>query len=340
MDKLGVAVVGCGGIAQVHLSLLALMPTAKICAVCDIVPERSERAAREYGAQAYRDYREAIARPDVDVVHLCTPHYLHAPMTLDALALGKRVLTEKPMASEVEDALAMIAADDGRLGVVFQNRYNPSVQIARAIAQDGSMGELTALRGFVAWKRLAPYYTESGWRGAKKTEGGGVLINQSIHTLDLMLWLGGTPERVSGAVSTDALDGVIEVEDSAHFTVQFANGRRGVFYATTAHSYDAPIELELTLEKGTLLIVGDRLIRRDASGERALYVPERPAQGEKAYWGSGHGALLQDYYDAAIDDRPFWIDGEEGLPALMTLKSVYRSSQERRPVRIDEWRRD
>jgi predicted dehydrogenase len=262
MDKLGAAVIGCGGIAQVHLSLLHAMPDADIRAVCDILPERARAARRVYGGAVFTDYREMLARPDIDVVHICTPHYLHAPMALDALAMGKRVLCEKPIASEVKDALAMIAADDGRLGVVFQNRYNPPSEMARAIIQEGVMGKLLALRGSVQWHREAPYYAESGWRGTWETEGGGVLINQAIHTIDLMLWLGGTPRSVAGAVSTDGLYDTIEVEDTAHFAVRFEDGKRGIFYATNLHVHDAPVELEMTMEKGALLIRGETLIQR------------------------------------------------------------------------------
>ena len=339
MSKLRTAVIGCGGIAQVHLAAIADMPDVELVAVCDPVAERAQRAAKTYGAQAYSDYREAIAREDVDVVHVCTPHNLHAPVAIFALERGKRVLTEKPIASEVSDALAMIAADTGKLGVCFQNRYNGSVKLAREIVAGGEMGELLALRGSVVWYRTPAYYAESGgWRGTQQGSGGGVLINQAIHTLDLMSWFGGVPEMVAGSVSTDLFAGEIEVEDSAHCRVQYAGGRTGVFYATVGHASDAPIELELSLERGRLLIRGNTLIRYDEEGETLLYEPEKPAKGAKAYWGTGHGALIQDFYTYARKDRPFWIDGKEALTALLVLKSVYRSGEERRPVAIKEWR--
>lgn len=339
MDKLRAAVIGCGGIAQVHLAKLDDMPDVELMAVCDIRADRAEAAAARYGGKAYTDWRELLGRDDLDVVHLCTPHSLHAPMALDALAKGLRVLTEKPMASEVPDALAMAAADGGKLGVCFQNRFNGSVAMARSIVEGGEMGDLLALRGEVVWHRTPAYYAESGgWRGRLDGSGGGVLINQAIHTLDLMLWLGGPPETVSGGASTDAFHGGIEVEDSAHFRVTFANGRTGVFYATVGHAADAPVLLELTLEKGRLIIRGDTLTRTGGAGEALLYAPEKPAAGAKAYWGSGHGALIDDFYRCAREGVPFRIGGEEALPALLALKSVYRSSKERRPVQISEWR--
>lgn len=336
MDKtFGVAVIGCGGISRVHLQYLTDQPGIRLIAVCDVVEEKAKKAAETYGGEPVTDHRALLDRSDIDIVHLCLPHDLHAPIALDFLKAGKRVLTEKPIATTVEAAKQMIAAGGDRLSVVFQNRWNPASVMAKRMVESGEMGALQALRGQVCWHRTAEYY-QVDWRGSWAREGGGVLINQAIHTIDLMLWLGGDAVSVSGSISTDALYQDIEVEDTAHFTVQMKNGVRGTFYATTANAKDAPIELELFFEQGSLLLRADELLRRDAQGERVLYTPPARPTGEKAYWGSGHGLMFDAYYAALREGKPFPIDGKEALKALALLKTVYESSHKRQVMPIEE----
>lgn len=336
-DKVyGVGIIGCGGIAQVHLQCLAQMEGVKICAVCDEIPQRAQAAADQYGGTVYTDYKELIKQADVEVIHLCTPHDLHAPMALDVLRSGKIVLTEKPMASTVEDAQQMIRQADGRLGVIFQNRWIGASAKAKEIITSGEMGPVCSLRGMVCWNRTPEYY-QVPWRGSWAREGGGVMINQAIHTLDLMLWLGGNPVSVRGAVSTDLLQDCIEVEDSAHFTVQLDTGVHGVFYATNANTVNAPVELEIYFEKGSLLILGDTLYKKDENGQQVIFEPARSATGEKLYWGLGHKPLFEDFYDCLREGRPFSVDGKSAIKALKVLKSVYKASDERRTVLLSEW---
>ena len=195
-------------------------------------------------------------------MHICLPHYLHAPVAIEALSLGKNVLTEKPMAIMTADARAMIAAAEqsaGRLGVVFQNRYNPAVQQARSLIMSGEMGAFLGMKAQVAWNRTPPYYTESGWRGSKTTEGAGVLINQSIHTLDLLSYLGGPIEKVRASAFTGLLEGVIEVEDNAMAVAVYEGGQRAVIHATNNNVTDAPVEVDIYMEKGALKLFGPKL---------------------------------------------------------------------------------
>lgn len=215
MAKIRTALIGCGGISKVHLDALSHMDNVELVSVADVKEDRAKARAEQYGCAYTTDWTEYVSRDDIDVVHICTPHYLHAPMAIALLDSGKRVLTEKPMASEVADAEEMIRHSDGRLAVVFQNRYNEASQFIRQSIADGRYGKLLSMRAAVNWHRTPEYYTESGWRGFYKTEGGGVLINQAIHTLDLMLYFAGKPASVRGHVSTDLLYDTIEVEDTA-----------------------------------------------------------------------------------------------------------------------------
>ena len=329
--KFRTGVIGCGGISQVHMNALMGMDNVQIVAVCDIREDRAQTAAKKTGApRVYTDWHELLRDPEVEVVHLCTPHYLHAPMTVEALAAGKHVLTEKPMATTLEDARAMIAASEQpgapTLGVIFQNRYNDAVKKARAILESGDAGAFLGARADVSWRREAPYYHDSGWRGTKKMEGAGSLINQSIHTLDLMSYLGGPIEKVRGSVFTGLLEGQIEVEDNCAAVALYAGGQRAVIHTTNNNVCDAPVELELYCEKYNLRLVGLKLYRVENGLFTLLEDGAAPSLDSKAYWGSGHGVQITDFYRALEADKHFWLDGRQAFPALSLVRSIIESS--------------
>lgn len=339
MQQFRVGLVGCGGISSAHIPALMGMENVQIAAVCDPKSDRARAAADRTGAEIARDFGELIARPDIDAVHILTPHFLHAPMAIQALAAGKHVLTEKPMATTLSDAKAMIAAarkSAARLGVVFQNRYNPAtVELKRLIAS-GEGGALLGARAMVAWRREAPYYLESGWRGRMATEGGGSLINQSIHTLDLLSYIAGRPiVRVRGHVSTDLLDGVVDVETSCHAVAEYAGGGRVVIFTTNDYALDAPIEIEFACEKKRWQIVGDELY--DLTDGMALLLGGKdPTVAAKAYWGAGHAAEIRDFYDCLETGRPFPLEGAAGYPALNLVKAIQESSATGKWVALDD----
>lgn len=323
------AIIGCGGIHVMHAQALQQIEGVEIAVVCDNKPERADASAARYGAEAVYDIDQVLARPDVDAVHICLPHYLHAPVAIKALKAGKWVLSEKPMATSLEDAAAMIAAGDeagGKLGVIFQNRYNASSRVMREMIASGELGALKGLRGMVNWKRDVGYYSDD-WHGRLALEGGGVMMNQAIHTLDLMQWVSGEKAlRVGGHVDTLALP--IEVEDMASFRVEFTGGVTGLFYATVSYVTDTTVELEAILEKGTLLLRGDKLYQLDESGEYRQLVEATLVDTEgKACWGMGHQIQLADYYASIREGKPIAIDGRQGYPALAIIQTLYKASK-------------
>lgn len=332
MAKIRTALIGCGGISKVHLDALSHMDNVELVSVADVKEDRAKARAEQYGCAYTTDWTEYVSRDDIDVVHICTPHYLHAPMAIALLDSGKRVLTEKPMASEVADAEEMIRHSDGRLAVVFQNRYNEASQFIRQSIADGRYGKLLSMRAAVNWHRTPEYYTESGWRGLYKTEGGGVLINQAIHTLDLMLYFAGKPASVRGHVSTDLLYDTIEVEDTASGLIKFESGLLANFYCTTTFGTDRPVEIELVFERATLKTDAETLHVTQNGGTELIC--SSAASGAKAYWGTTHEVLLRDFYKAVEEKRPFWIDGESALPVLKLLKGVYESSRTGKEVQL------
>lgn len=332
MAKIRTALIGCGSISKVHLDALSHMDNVELVSVADVKEDRAKARAEQYGCAYTTDWTEYVSRDDIDVVHICTPHYLHAPMAIALLDSGKRVLTEKPMASEVADAEEMIRHSDGRLAVVFQNRYNEASQFIRQSIADGRYGKLLSMRAAVNWHRTPEYYTESGWRGFYKTEGGGVLINQAIHTLDLMLYFAGKPASVRGHVSTDLLYDTIEVEDTASGLIKFESGLLANFYCTTTFGTDRPVEIELVFERATLKTDAETLHVTQNGGTELIC--SSAASGAKAYWGTTHEVLLRDFYKAVEEKRPFWIDGESALPVLKLLKGVYESSRTGKEVQL------
>lgn len=339
MQHYKVGLVGCGGISSAHIPALMGMDNVTITAVCDPRADRARAAADRTGAEICRDFDALIARTDIDVVHILTPHFLHAPMAISALKAGKHVLTEKPMATTLSDAKAMIVsarASAARLGVIFQNRYNPAtVELKRLIAL-GEGGALLGARATVAWKREAPYYLDSGWRGKMATEGGGSLINQSIHTLDLLSYIAGRRiVRVRGHVSTDFLDGVVETETSCHAVAEYEGGGRIVVFTTNDYALDAPIEIEFACEKKRWQIVGDELY--DATdGMTRLLDGKAPTVSGKAYWGAGHAAEIRDFYDCLETGRPFLLEGAAAYPALNLVKAIQQSSATGKWVTLDD----
>ncbi|MBQ4627198.1 MAG: Gfo/Idh/MocA family oxidoreductase [Clostridia bacterium] len=331
------AVIGCGGISRMHLKALSENPETEIVAVADIKPERADKKAAEYGTKAYYDFDELLAKEELDCIHICTPHYLHTAMALKALNKGINVLTEKPCSvslNEVE-ALRKAQKESGKhVGICFQNRYNTCVQQMKELIDGGSMGKVLSVRAFVTWSRGRDYYSDD-WHGTLEKECGGVLINQAIHTVDLVQYFGGKCKSLVAHTSNDHLQGIIEVEDTVSALLNLENGVNAIFYATTAYSENSGVMIEVALEKGKLRIEGEKLYKFDENGtmEEIVSTPEAVYHG-KSYWGSGHSALIGDFYDCIKNNKPFAIDAFEGGHAAKIVCSCYKSSKENKAVEL------
>ena len=198
----------------------------------------------------------------------------------------------------------------------------------------GKPGKILGARAFVTWNRNVPYYTESGWRGSLTTEGGGVLINQSIHTLDLMVRFLGRPQAVEASMANRHLKGVIEVEDTLEAYLEFP-GAAGLFYATTAYCADSPVLLELTCENVTLRMEESEVtcLWKDGQKERISF--EQPVAQGKAYWGVSHEVCIADFYEAVDRGLPYQNDIESVKNTAETMLAVYSSAREGRKVALD-----
>lgn len=334
-----VAVIGCGNVSVMHFNALKENPETEIVAVADIKPERADKKAEEFGAKAYYDFDELLKNEQLDAVHICTPHYLHTPMAIKALKKGINVLLEKPCsvsAKEIEE-LRLAEKESGKqLGICFQNRYNACVCNAKSIIDSGEMGRVKSVRAFVTWERGEKYYNDD-WHGTLDKECGGVLINQSIHTMDLVQYLCGKCKNVTAHVSNDHLQGIIEVEDTASVLLTLENGVTAVFYATLAYAENSEVFIEITLEKGRLRLEGEKLYSIGSDGKLTELTakPDVIYHG-RHYWGTGHSVLIDDYYYCLKTGEKFKIDSVEGGRAAQIVAACYESSKNGKTIEITE----
>ncbi|ALO66362.1 dehydrogenase [Arthrobacter alpinus] len=330
-----VAIIGCGDVATVHFEALAAIDGAELVAVCDTDPDRLAAAAAAHGVPGYADVVTLLEEVRPDVVHVCTPHNQHADPAIAALERGINVISEKPLASTMADGerlAAAAAASTARIGICFQNRYNQAVQAMAQRLASGEFGAVLGGSGTVMWHRSASYYESRPWRGNWVGGGGGLLMNQAIHTLDLLQWMMGGVMQVSGHAATHALGGAIDVEDTAEIVLTHANGVRSVFYATLANSVNAPITVDIVAEKATLQLRGDLVITHN-DGRVELIEERRASSGGRDYWGVSHQLYIADFYEQLGHDGPFWIDPVEALKTLRIIKDVYAQSY---PNRLSE----
>ena len=322
------AVIGCGDVSAVHFEALAKLDGATLVAVCDSDPERLAAAVAARGVPGFADHLSMIEAVRPDVVHICTPHDQHASVAADCLERGVNVIVEKPLAHTLAEGRRLVdvaSAGSAKIAVCFQNRYNATSQAMSALLSSGELGAVMGASATVMWQRSAEYYRDRPWRGTWAGGGGGLMMNQAIHTVDLLQWLVGDVVAVSGNASTRFLGGTIEVEDTTEFVAEHANGARSAFYATLANASNAPVTLEVVTEKAVLSLRGDLTVaHRDG---RTEVIPERRSgSGGRSYWGVSHELLINDFYGRLSETEPFWISPAEAEKSLRIVKDIYRQS--------------
>ena len=313
-----VSIVGCGSISSAHIGAISKISDARIISVADCIPERARAAADRTGARAFTSLESLLRDKKPDVLHICTPHYLHVPMACAAMEQGVSVLCEKPCAMTAEQLTELRAVQrrtGSAFGVCFQNRYNRSSLFLKSLIAGGEYGALKGMRAIVTWRRDADYYESGDWRGKLATEGGGV-------------------SAVTAHVSNDHLKGVIEVEDTVSALAEFRQGFRGVFYATTAHAVTSPVILEASFEDKTFRIEGDTVFEIDG-GTTPVSLPSDDEIFGKVCWGRGHTALISDFYDCLSSGRPFEIDAFEGGKAVSLMLGIYESAKTNQRLEVE-----
>jgi UDP-N-acetyl-2-amino-2-deoxyglucuronate dehydrogenase len=327
MDTFKVGIIGCGALHSIHADTIIKNPKTKLVAVADIDENKAKETSIQYGCEYFTDYKELLKQENIDAVHICTPHYLHAPIAIEAMRAGKHVLSEKPMSISVSDAEELIKVSEQtgkRHGICFQNRYNTTSQRIKEVLASGKSGKILGGKAFVTWHRDENYYLSSDWKGTWEKEGGGVLINQAIHTLDLLQLFMGDIDSLKASIDTRLLQKFIEVEDTVDATIKFRNGATALFYATNCYCVDSPIEIELICENAKIKLAEELIISYNDGTTEHLSDVEK-ATGEKAYWGSSHEVLIEDFYNELQSGGKFKIDGEQGIKTIKIIQAIYES---------------
>ena len=341
MNKLRAAIVGCGNVFPMHAISITELETVELVAVCDNKKERADRFAGEFNCKSHTDFSEMLRDEKLDVLHICTPHYLHAPMALAAFKAGLHVLTEKPMSITLQDAKAMIEAADRAnktFGVIFQNHYNPGSQLIKAETHGGSLGKIKAARCIVTWDRSDEYYSRSDWKGTWDKEGGGVVIDQAIHTLDLCRWIIDSPVTSVNAHVSNRNHHRIEVEDSAEGVIHFANDVIATFFAVNYYSYDAPVEIEFHCEHGIARMRSDSAHIVYNDGRQIIADPDPRKTfnygNVKSYWGVNHITQIANFYHCVLHGGVPDIDGREALKTQEMICAIYESGKSGKTIAL------
>ncbi len=343
----GFGIIGCGMIAKFHARAIADIANAKLVACYNRTAPKAEAIAAEFGGEAYTDLEQMLAREDLDVVTICSPSGAHAEPCVAAAKAGKHVIVEKPLDVTRERCQSMIDACDQagvKLATIFPSRFHEASKLMKRAVEQGRFGKLALGDAYVKWFRTQQYYDSGAWRGTWQLDGGGALMNQAIHSVDLLLWLVGPVVDVMAYTTTLAHER-IEVEDVATAVVRFANGALGTIEATTAGYPGSLKKIELTGSMGTAILEEEDIIKWEFAEQSAEDAKLREEMLGRTKTGGGaadpaaighhaHAALFRDFLEAIEQDRPPIIDGREGLRSVELILAIYESAKTGRRVEL------
>jgi UDP-N-acetyl-2-amino-2-deoxyglucuronate dehydrogenase len=328
-----VGLIGGGNISETHARAARAIPGVELSAIHGTNAEKTARLCREHGGTPYQDFDAFLKHRPMDLVMIGSPSGLHAAQGIAAARHGLHVLTEKPIEVSTARADQLIEAAEQssvRLGVIFQDRMKPHIQQLKTWVEQGRLGKLLFVDARVKWYRPPEYYASSRWRGTLGLDGGGALINQGVHTVDLLLWLLGDVVHVQARTAT--LLHKIEAEDTAVATLEFASGALGIFHATTAAYPGYPRRVELTGTEGTVILEHDRIIAANLRNSAAAVIESEPLDENKSASTAtvsdfrGHQAVLEDFLQAIKQNRVPACDGIEGRRSLALIEAIYRAA--------------
>jgi UDP-N-acetyl-2-amino-2-deoxyglucuronate dehydrogenase len=331
-----VGLIGGGNISGTHARAVAAIPDVKISAVYGANYEKATRLGQEFGGQAYHQLHAFLAHRPMQMVIIGSPSGLHAEQGIAAARQGLHVLVEKPIditAQRADALIAECAKARVKLGVIFQDRFKSDIRRLKQLMDDGALGRLLLADARVKWYRPPEYYSGSRWRGTWALDGGGALMNQGVHTVDLLLWLLGDVVRLRARTAT--LLHRIETEDTALALLEFSNGAAGILEATTAAYPGYPRRIEITGTEGTIVLENDRIIVADLKGQFRDIVNDN--QNDRADQNPsasspvvpdfrGHQHAIEDFIHAIQHDCTPACDGREGRRSVALIESIYRAS--------------
>ncbi|MGP4042471.1 Gfo/Idh/MocA family protein [Gracilibacillus sp. D59] len=332
---LRVGIIGLGDISKIHIAAINESSYVELVAVCDI-DTTLQSSFKE--VPFYTDYQVMLEEVVLDCVHVCLPHYLHYPATEAAVKQGVHVLLEKPLAHNLADSRAIVELEENypevKICVSLQNRLNETVEELASIIADGKYGEVKGLKGIVTWHRPKSYYEAKPWRGSMETAGGGVMINQSIHTLDLLQLFGGKIDRIRGSVDR-LLDYGYDVEDTATAHIIYQNGATGLFFATISNAQNSSVEFQVILEKAKLTIKDSILTIANENGKKVKLAEDSKLAGSKFYYGASHTKLIDQFYQEIINDGNHYIHAKDAQVSVEMIHVIRESSEAKQTLNME-----
>lgn len=340
-NALRFGIVGCGMIANFHIHALNALDTTIPAGACSRSDASAEKFCTQYGLRKFASYEEMLASPDIDAVSLCTPSGDHCHQILLALDAGKHVVVEKPMCITLDECDRVIqkAAETGlTVGVISQHRFSDGIQEIKRAVDAGELGKIHSVQLTMHYFRPQSYYDSAAWRGTWALDGGGVLMNQGIHGVDMLCYLLGRAQSVTGFVSTSGRD--IEVEDTAAAAVRFENGVIGTIDASTCCAPGFPQKIVITCENGRIVTQDDTIMEWTLPFpcRIALGIPEGGSGGGNpmAIYMENHIRQFRNFADAVLTGAPLSSDAREGRLPLEIILGIYQSSREGRSICIAE----
>lgn len=343
---LGVAIVGCGAVSRLHVQSLIGMSGIHLAAVSDLDRERARTFGEEFGVAFYGDVEEMLARNDVDVVSICTPSGLHEEIAVLAANAGKHVIVEKPVEitlKKIDNMITVCVKNNVKLACMFNNRYREGNLFVKRAIDNGRLGRLISVNAFVRWYRDQDYYLKSGWRGTWALDGGGALMNQGIHYVDLMQWFAGDVESVC-AYADKLLHKTIETEDTAAAILKFRSGTIGAILAGTSIYPGFPAEIQITGERGSVSIrdgtIGTWSFKdKDALDEEAVFymggcVDNGRASSPMEFDCTYHKKQYRHIIDSLNMGTEPEINGTEARKSVEIVLAIYKASAERKEIRL------
>lgn len=339
--KLGFGIIGIGNVSSIHARCIQQISNCQLIAICSRSEQKAKKAGEEYGVLYCTDFMDLIKRDDIDVVSICTPSGMHVEPALAAARAGKHVIVEKPIEITLERTDLIINAcqqANVKFAVIFQHRFDEAAQKLKQAVRQGQLGKLILGDAYVKWHRTQEYYDQAGWRGTLQWDGGGALINQSIHTIDLLQWIMGPVKSVYGRIGT--FTHCIEGEDLGLALLTFENGAMGIIEGATCTYPGFPERLEIHGEKGSVILEGGKIKSWDIQGENGLKeafeasLQKSGAADPMAIGIAGHLAQYLDFINAIRENREPLVNGIEGGKALEIVLAIYRSSKVKRAIQL------
>lgn len=328
------AIVGLGDISFIHLDGILGNPDIELAAACDLNPELKTRVPE--GTPFYTDYEQMCREIKPDVVHICLPHYLHYPVSKYFVEQGVNVFCEKPVALNLAEAEAFAALEaahpEVKIGICLQNRMNETTEELKRRLDSGEYGKVTGLRGFVPWFRGPEYYSVKPWRGTWQYAGGGSMINQSLHTLDLLYFLGGDITRLHAVVG-QTNDYGIEVEGDVVARLEYANGARGLFFATNNNWANESVQIRVATEKAVFHIEDSTLYQITPEGRKVICTAPK-LDGIKFYYGASHSRLIARFYRAVESGSDDYIHVKDAVMVIRLMERIFQSGKEDKLVEV------